>query len=191
MMMEVADSLTEYLCDGVAADGVGGQLAQISDKDVPMNMELYHRLLTNPQQGDLDAQHAYRLQWVKLFDDFQIDVLVAPISPTVAFYSDPLDDQDAYSTPGRYATYIDCFNNNAEVLLQRPYHDFFFWPHFSVLGQLPATAVRLDVTDGGLPVGLQVIAPPYCDMRCIRFASLLQDMMMRRKGFDIDRLPRL
>ena len=106
----------------------------------------------------LDAQTAYRRQWHRFFKDF--DVVLAPTFGTVAF---PHDDEP---------------DNNKRVLSingqPTPYFGQLAWPGVALLPNLPATAVPIGQTAGGLPVGIQVIGPYLEDHTTIAFAGLLE-----------------
>ena len=39
---------------------------------------------------------------------------------------------------------------------------------------LPATAIPTGISDDGLPIGIQVIAPQYGDLTCLAFARHLE-----------------
>jgi amidase len=39
---------------------------------------------------------------------------------------------------------------------------------------LPATVAPIGRTAAGLPTGVQIVGPAYHDLRCIRFAQLLE-----------------
>ncbi len=55
-----------------------------------------------------------------------------------------------------------------------PYGRQLFWAGFAGVAYLPATVAPIGLTPGGLPVGVQIIGPAYHDLRCIRFAQLLE-----------------
>lgn len=105
-----------------------------------------------------DAQTAFRRQWRAFFKDF--DVVLAPAFGTVAF---PHDDEP---------------DNNKRVLSingqSTPYFGQLAWPGVALLPNLPATAVPIGQTAGGLPVGVQVIGPYLEDRTTIAFAGLLE-----------------
>ena len=49
-----------------------------------------------------------------------------------------------------------------------------FWAGFSGVAFLPSVAAPVGFTDGGLPVGVQIVGPQYGDRTCIQFARLLE-----------------
>jgi amidase len=57
----------------------------------------------------------------------------------------------------------------------RPYLELEAWPAMVGAAYLPSTATPVGVTDDGLPVGLQVVAPFLHDRRSIRMAGLIAD----------------
>jgi len=112
--------------------------------------------------------------WEGWFRD--IDVLVAPVSPTPAF---PL----MHDVP------------KPEQTLQldgavRPMADTYFWIALASVAYLPATTIPAarsatglpgglpvglpSALSIGLPIGLQLIGPDYADLRCIALARLLE-----------------
>jgi amidase len=96
--------------------------------------------------------------WETLFRD--IDVLVAPISPTPAF---PL----LHDVP-----------KPAQQLrvdgVARPMADTYFWIGLASVAYLPTTTIPAGRSAAGLPIGLQIIGPDYADLRCIALARLLE-----------------
>lgn len=99
-----------------------------------------------------------RSQIESLFQD--VDVLLTPITPTVAI---PHDQSDPVVR--RQITV------NGQ---QRSYMDQFCWIALASLLGLPATSVPIGRTADGLPFGVQVIAAPGRDLTTIRFAELLE-----------------
>jgi amidase len=96
-------------------------------------------------------------RWRELFRE--CDVVVCPVMPTPAFPHDhgpqqqrriQIDDKD-------YA-----------------YEDQVVWPGVATLPGLPATAVPIERTDKGLPVGVQVIGPYLEDRTPLAFAKLIE-----------------
>jgi amidase len=129
-----------------------------------------------PEVDDLDARAARGLvlshrdwsladrvrrgmaaRWRELFRQF--DVVVCPILPTPAFPHDHGDFRtrriDIDGTPHRYA--------HQSV-----------WAGVATLTGLPATAIPLERSDQGLPVGAQIIGPYLEDRTTLRFAELAE-----------------
>jgi len=106
----------------------------------------------------LDAQLAYRRRWRRFFEDF--DVVIAPTFGTVAF------------------PHVDEPDNSKRVLMidgqPTPYFNQIAWPGVALLPNLPATAVPVGFTRGGLPIGVQLIGPYLEDRTPIAFAGLLE-----------------
>lgn len=84
----------------------------------------------------------------------EVDVLVAPATPTKA----PLIGQKTLTL------------NNQEVLL-RPNMGYFTQP-FSAAG-LPAMTVPIPQPQGEMPIGVQVVAAPWCEHHCLAAAQQL------------------
>jgi amidase len=96
--------------------------------------------------------------WEVFFRD--IDVLVAPVSPTPAFalmHDVPKPEQ---TLPVNGAA--------------RPNADTYFWIGLASVAYLPATTIPAATSSAGLPIGLQLIGPEYADLRCIALARLLE-----------------
>jgi len=96
-------------------------------------------------------------RWRELFRQF--DVVVCPVLPTPAFPHDHSDFRarriDIDGTPHRYA--------HQSV-----------WAGVATLPGLPATAIPLERSDQGLPVGAQIIGPYLEDRTTLRFAELAE-----------------
>jgi amidase len=105
----------------------------------------------------LDARHRLRRQWRALFAD--IDVVVAPAFGTLAYPH--VDEPDMRTSTlvidGQPTTY------GRQVA----------WPAVATFPGLPATAVPVGRTRGGLPVGLQVIGAFGHDRTTIAVAGWL------------------
>jgi amidase len=129
-----------------------------------------------PEVDDLDARAARGLvlshrdwsladrvrrgmaaRWRELFRRF--DVVVCPILPTPAFPHDHGDFRarriDIDGTPHRYG--------HQSV-----------WAGLATLPGLPATAIPLERTEQGLPVGAQIIGPYLEDRATLAFAALAE-----------------
>jgi amidase len=106
----------------------------------------YRLALPPPRHDELKA---YRVLIV---------VVVRPIMPTAAFPSD--------QTP-----------QEARVVRidgqDHPYQDQLVWAAVATLPGLPATAMPIDLSEPGLPIGVQVIGPFLEDRTTIAFAGLV------------------
>lgn len=96
-------------------------------------------------------------QWRELFREW--DVVVCPVMPTPAF------PHDHSSGPTRRIA-IDGKDY--------PYGDQIVWPGVATVPGLPATAVPIDRTDTGLPIGVQVVGPYLADRTTLAFARLVE-----------------
>src|SRR5215831_17884476 len=79
------------------------------------------------------------------------DVVVCPSMPTPAF---PHDHTPEFA--------------------RRIYGDQVAWAGVATLPGLPATAVPVELTDTGLPVGVQVVGPYLQDRTTLTFAALVE-----------------
>ena len=103
---------------------------------------------------------ASRAAWTRYFED--IDVFLCPVSFTPAFPHDarPFEERTIATPEG-----------------ERSYNDQAFWVSHASLPGLPAVAAPVGRTPGGLPVGMQIVAPLYEDDTAITFAELLADVI--------------
>ncbi|MGJ7499363.1 amidase [Variovorax sp. ZT5P49] len=103
------------------------------------------------------ARVQLRRRWQVLFESF--DVVVCPVMPTPAFRHDQSPDQDArrIQVDGRSLDYTDqlVYSGTATV------------------PGLPATAAPIGLSEGGLPIGVQIIGPMFEDRTTIHFAELV------------------
>ncbi|HEV7552508.1 MAG TPA: amidase family protein [Candidatus Angelobacter sp.] len=100
---------------------------------------------------------AYRAQWQAYFN--QVDVFLSPVAFTSAFphdHSEPQDQRTIATSAGR-----------------RHYMDLINWISPATLTGCPATVAPVGRTPGGLPVGIQIMAPFWEDASSITFADLL------------------
>jgi amidase len=101
-----------------------------------------------------------RAAWWRYFAD--VDVFVCPTNFTVAFGHDPRP------FPERVVPTSDG---------PRAYTEQTFWISHASLAGLPAVAAPIGRTAAGLPVGLQIVGPPYEDDTAITFAELLAELI--------------
>ena len=116
-------------------------------------MTLSHRdwLILNEQR------HRMRRKWHAFFGEY--DLLLCPVNCTVAF---------PHVTEPPYERQI------AIGGTVYPFMNQIFWTGFSGVAHLPSVAAPIGFTDGGLPVGVQIVGPQYGDRACIHFARLLE-----------------
>ncbi|MGW8724741.1 amidase [Streptomyces sp. NPDC055808] len=105
-----------------------------------------------------DRREAHRHGWRQLFAQF--DVVVCPITPTVAF---PHDHH-----PDLLGRRIDVDG------VEYPYLDQLVWAGLATMPGLPATAIPTGRSPEGLPVGVQLIGPMLEDRTPLRLAELLE-----------------
>ncbi|MDR3400376.1 MAG: amidase [Pandoraea sp.] len=96
--------------------------------------------------------------WRALFE--QVDVLLCPVAATPAF---ALNEQGA---PWQRTLTV---NGRAQPLTTQ-----IFWAGHSGLCGLPSSVAPAGRTADGLPVGVQIVAPLYHDLRSIHVARLLE-----------------
>jgi amidase len=98
-----------------------------------------------------------RQQWRELFADF--DVVVCPVMPTPAFPQD-------HGPMGARRISID----GADL----EYFDQLALAGVATLPGLPATAMPVGTSEGGLPIGVQAVGPMFGDRTTIWFAELAE-----------------
>jgi amidase len=98
-----------------------------------------------------------RQQWAKVFREW--DVVLCPPMPTVAFPHD-------HSTMAERQIEIDGKHFS--------FFDQLVWPELATTPGLPATAAPIGLSDGGLPIGVQIVGPYLEDRTPIAFAALME-----------------
>jgi len=104
------------------------------------------------------ARARLQWQWSELFREW--DVVLCPPMPTPAF---PHDHSMPYS-----ARHIEIDGK------EYPYFDQLVWPEIATTPGLPATAVPIDRSETGLPIGVQIVGPYLEDRTTIAFAKLIE-----------------
>ena len=100
---------------------------------------------------------AFRAQWQSHFE--QVDVFLSPVGFSAAFPHDHTEPQEqrTIATSAGPRRYLDLFN----------------WIAPATLTGCPATVEPIGRTDGGLPVGIQIMGSYWEDATTITFADLL------------------
>jgi amidase len=99
-----------------------------------------------------------RRQWRDLFREY--DVVLCPIMPTPAFPHNHSANEESRK--------IQIDGKEAD------YNEQMIWPAIATLPGLPATAVPIDRSEAGLPIGIQIIGPYLEDRTTIAFAELIE-----------------
>jgi amidase len=105
-----------------------------------------------------EARHKMRLRWVEFFREW--DVLLCPVASTVATKHDQ-----------HTSVYEQKVTVNGKSMLST---NQYFWTGYPGVTLLPVTVAPIGTSPEGLPVGVQIIGPPYGDLKTIHFASLLE-----------------
>lgn len=105
-----------------------------------------------------EARHRMREKWAAFFEDY--DVLLCPAAATAAFPHNQRGE--------RWERMIDVDGRPQPSTTQ------LFWAGFPGVAYLPSTVAPAGRTDGGLPVGVQIVGPEYGDLTTIAFARLLE-----------------
>lgn len=109
-----------------------------------------------------DYQLATTRAWARFFAD--TDILLSPCFSTPAF---PYKDE-----PGWSKRTLDI---DARTV---PYGSQLAWAAIATFAGLPATAVPIGRSAGGLPIGMQLIGAPFADRTTLHFAALLEAAAM-------------
>ena len=67
---------------------------------------------------------------------------------------------------------------------EQPYTRILRWAGLTLNAYLPVTAVPVGSTEGGLPIGLQVVAPFLGDKTALAVARLIEQSQAQFKGPD-------
>jgi amidase len=112
-----------------------------------------HREWATADMGRITLQR----RWMELFREF--DVVLCPPMSTPAF------PHDHTPVPDRHI----------EIEGKRcSFFDQLVWPEVATTPGLPATAAPIGLTDGGLPVGVQIVGPYLEDRTPLAFAALIE-----------------
>ena len=103
-------------------------------------------------------RHFLRARWQALFQD--IDVLLCPPTPTVAFPQDQ-------SEPKEHRV-LDIDGKKV------PYDNQIAWCAMATPTGLPATVTPIGHDDHGLPIGVQIIGGFLDDKTTLKFAELIE-----------------
>lgn len=108
--------------------------------------------------GFLDQQLATTRAWAGFFNG--VDILISPNFSTPAFphKDEPEWDKRTLDIDG----------------VSYPYGSQLAWASIATYAGLPATAVPVARSAGGLPIGVQLIGAPFADRTTLHFASLLE-----------------
>lgn len=99
--------------------------------------------------------------WAGFFENY--DVLLAPVSPTVAF---PHDHEGTIM--------VRSLEINGQ---EQPMLNNMTWTRVAVVSGLPATVAPVGLSDSGLPVGIQIIGARLEDRTTIAFARGLSELI--------------
>ena len=109
----------------------------------------------------VSKQKDIQAKWAAFFEDY--DVLLAPVSPTVAFQHDH---------KGTIMTRWLTVNGK-----QKPMLNNMTWTRMAIVSGLPATVAPVGLSDSGLPVGIQIIGGRLEDRTTIDFAKGLSALI--------------
>lgn len=112
-----------------------------------------------------EQRHQLYRAWRRFFADH--DVLLCPITPTVAFPHD-IERLDLA------AQFTRRLNVNGGTI---PYMDNLAWPGLVTVANLPATAIPTSRRVGSVPAGVQVVGPYLGDRTTLRFAQLVEEAL--------------
>ena len=106
-------------------------------------------------------QKLQQAKWAEFFECY--DVLLAPVSLTVAFphdHKDPLISRQLVVNGKK-----------------RPYSHNIIWTAIAIVSGLPATVAPVGLSESGLPVGVQIIGARFEDRTTIAFAQGLSELV--------------
>jgi amidase len=126
--------------------------------------EIYDQMMTGGLPLDeilVERQKKQQSMWAEFFKCY--DVLIAPVSPTVAF---PHDHEGTFLTRA--------LEVNGQ---EKPMLNNMAWTYMAVVSGLPATAVPVGLSDSGLPVGIQIVGARFEDRTTLAFARGLSELI--------------
>jgi len=109
----------------------------------------------------VERQKKQQAMWADFFERY--DVVIAPVSPTVAF---PHDHKGTLLSRS--------FEVNGQ---KKPMLNSMAWTYMAVVSGLPATVAPVGLSDSGLPVGIQIIGARFEDRTTIAFAKGLSELI--------------
>lgn len=121
-------------------------------------------LLAHRDWDEMNRQRGLaRGAWADFFTD--VDVLLCPVTcvPPFRHVHAPEGSNFSHSTLADFG--------------DRPYFDLLYWNSFIGSSYLPVTSAPVGRTDGGLPVGVQIVAPYLDDRTTLAFARCLQEVI--------------
>ena len=126
--------------------------------------EIYSQMMAGAIPLDevlVKRQKKQQKMWAEFFERY--DVLLAPISPTVAF---PHDHKGTF------------LSRRLEINGQeKPMRNTLTWAYMAVVSGLPATVAPVGLSESGLPVGIQIIGARFEDRTTIAFAQGLSELI--------------
>jgi len=147
-----------------------GLVVKEAHPDIPLSesaglwMEIYNKMMAGalPLPQELIArQKKQQARWTAFFKRY--DVLLAPVTPTVAF---PHDHE------GTLLTRTLVINGQ-----EKPMTNSLAWTLMAVVAGLPATVAPVGLSESGLPVGVQIIGDRFEDRTTIDFARGLSELV--------------
>ena len=154
------DLLGAAVSGGWSAAEIEAMAAKLADGEQPRGglgvagATLRHRGWLSANERRLQM----RARWREFFEEW--DVVLAPVSPTVAI---PHDHSHPMSS------------RTIEVAgTTRPYVDQMRWMGLFGVAHLPATAVPIGLHSSGLPMGLQVVGPYLEDHTALAAAAMVE-----------------
>ena len=141
-----------------ARDTALGKGASVATREMA-RLNAYGATLSHRDWQRLDERrHRYRQAWRQFFERF--DLLLCPVLSTPAFaHSTVPPEQRTLTVNGR----------------EEPFENQLLWAGLAGLSYLPATVAPIGLSPEGLPVGVQIIGPPYGDLTCLKFAQRLEE----------------
>ena len=140
------------------------QMLAAKDRLDPKDGSYYAQMVRANTQSHRDwlaasnRRHQMRLAWAEFFRDW--DVLLCPNAATAAF---------PHSMPGERWERMITVNGKPQ-----PATTQMWWAGIAGMCLLPGTAAPIDLSPGGLPIGVQIVGPQYGDLTTIRVAQMIE-----------------
>ena len=136
----------------------------VSDNDELADRDTHDAPVSHRQW---DVRHRRRGEIRQVWNDFfaDVDILLCPVTPVPAFHHVQAEQGPNWA----HATLAE-FDD-------LPYHRLLGWNALIGSAYLPVTTPPIGRTDGGLPVGIQVVAPYLHDHTALTFAHRITEVV--------------
>ncbi len=144
----------------------GGQVQAAGDAPYADSLLRYVSMPAHLSPAIRDARAGLGRSWQSFFRSY--DLLICPVTPTVAF---PHDHSGGHGPAAQLRRSLSVSGK------PMPYLNNLQWPGLATVANLPATAMPTGYFVGGLPAGVQVIGPLAEDRTPLHFVELVAEWL--------------